>query len=98
MNLSPKAYWCRWREVAFGPDYHPHLVAQKIRAAGICWLRPAVQTAVQVAKAVLSEHYIVILPFEPKNLATLEQAMVLMEAYTSAEAGAYLIPKGGPTA
>lgn len=45
------------------------------------------------------EHYISTLPLNPKNCvmwhqqATLEGVVVLMEAYISAEAGAYLIPK-----
>lgn len=45
------------------------------------------------------EHYISILPFKTKNwvmchqLATLEEAVVLMEMYALVEAGAYLIPK-----
>lgn len=55
--------------------------------------------AVQVAEAVLVEHYIAILPFKPKKwvmghqLTTLEKALALMEAYASAKVGAYFIPK-----
>lgn len=57
------------------------------------------QTATQVAEAVLVEHYITMLPFKPKNgvmchqSASLEEAVVLMEAYASVEVGAYLFPK-----
>lgn len=48
---------------------------------------------------VLVERYVAILPFKPRNwvlchqLATLEEAVTLMEAYASAEAGLYLFPK-----
>lgn len=99
LNLSPKAYMQQLQEVAFGPDYHLRLVAQKIRAVGLRWLCPAVQIATLVAEAVLVEHYISMHPFKPNNwvmchqMATLEEVVVLMEAYSLAEAGAYLIPK-----
>lgn len=84
---------------AFGLDYHPCLVALKIRVAGLCCLHPTVHKAMQVVEAMLLEHYIAILPFKPKTWVmchqpeTLEEAVVLIEAYASTEAGAYLIPK-----
>lgn len=34
LNLSPEAYWWWFREVAFGPDYHPRLTVQKMQAVG----------------------------------------------------------------
>lgn len=85
--------------MAFGPDFHPRLIAQKIRAAGLWWLCPAVQSAAQVVEAVLVEHDLSILPFKPPNWvvchqpATLKELVVLMEVYASAEAGVYLNPK-----
>lgn len=101
LNLSPEAYQPhRLREVAFRPNYHPHLVAQKIRAAGLRWLHLTIQMAKQVAEAaVLVEHYyiMILLLFKANNwvmslghhLATLKEAVVvLVEAYASAEVGA----------
>lgn len=57
------------------------------------------QTAVHVSEVVLGKHYITIPPFNLPNwvmchqLATLEEAVVLMEAYTLAVVGAYLVLK-----
>lgn len=74
-------------------------MAQKIQEVGLCWLRPAVQTATQVEKEVLVEHYISVLPFKSKNWVmchqptTLEVTVTLMEVYALVEAVAYLIPK-----
>lgn len=99
LNLSPKVYRRRLCEIDFGPDFQPHLVGQQIRAAGLRWLRPNTQTKEQTVVSVLAEHYIAILPFKPKNWvlcnepAILEEAVTLIEAYASAEAGLYFILK-----
>lgn len=43
LTLSPEAYQ-RWLwKVSFSSDYNPRLTAQKIRVAGLRWLRPVVQ-------------------------------------------------------
>lgn len=61
-------------------------------------LHPAVQSAAQGLETVLVEHYISVLCFKPKNWdmchqpATLEEFIVLMEPYASAEADVYVIP------
>lgn len=60
---------------------------------------PTVQTTNQVVEAVLVEQYISVLLFKPKNWvmcpqpATLEEAMMLMEAYVLVVVGSYLVPK-----
>lgn len=44
LNLSLEAYR-RWlREIEFGPNYYPRLIAQKIRAVCLRWLRTEVHT------------------------------------------------------
>lgn len=99
LNLSPKAYRRCLREIECGPDYQPKAIGQQIRAAGLQWLRPETRTKEQVVESVLVKHFMAILLFKPKNWvlchqpATLEEAVMLMEAYTSAEAGMYLIPR-----
>lgn len=45
LNISPEAYWCHLEEVAFNPDVHSRLIAQKSRVARLKWLYLAVQTA-----------------------------------------------------
>lgn len=49
----------------------------------------------QILEVIRVEHYTAMLLFKPKNCepATLEEAIMLMEAYASSEAGLYLIPK-----
>lgn len=94
LNLSPEVYWRWFREVTFSQDYHPRLLAQKIWLVRCQWLRPAVK----LVEAVLVESYVSILPFKLKSWVTCHQpvtweAVVPMEAYASAEVGAYLIPK-----
>lgn len=98
-NLSPEAYR-RWlRDIDFGPDYHPRLFVQQIQAEGLLWLCPNSQSREQIVEAVLVEYYVTILPFKPNSwvlchkLANLEEAIGLMEAYSSVEAGMYFIPK-----
>lgn len=99
LKLSPKIYRRQLGEIAFGPDYHPWLTVQKIRAASLRWLCPTIQTVARVVETVLMDHCISILPFKPKNWimchqpAKLEEVVVLMEVYASAEMGIYLIPK-----
>lgn len=44
LNQIPEAYYQLLHEVSFGPDYHVHLVAQKIRSACLSWLHPTVKT------------------------------------------------------
>lgn len=80
LNLSPEAYHRQLREVTFGQDYHLRLTMQKIRAAGLLWLHPAVQMAVQVVETILVEHYIPILPFKRKNWLMCHQPATLEEA------------------
>lgn len=95
LNVSLEAYRRHLWEVAFGPDCHPHLR----RYGWLHWLCPAIQTTPQVAEAIRVEHYISILPFKSKNWlmrhqpSTMEEGVVLMEAYASVEASAHLIPK-----
>lgn len=87
------------REIDFGPDYQPWAIGQQIRTAGLQWLWPEARTKEQVVESVLIEHFMPILPFKPKNWvlchqpATLEEAIMLMEAYMSVEAGLYLMPR-----
>lgn len=63
------------------------------------WFRPKSQTNQQVVKVFLVEHFTTILPFKHKNwvfchqTVTLEEAMMLMEAYSSAKVGLYFILK-----
>lgn len=67
--------------------------------ADLQWLCPVLQTAAHMSEEVLVEHNISILPFKLKNWVkchqqdTLEEVVILMEAYALAEVGAYLIPK-----
>lgn len=77
----------------FSPDFHPMLIAQKIRAAGVWWLRPAIQGTAQVVEAFLIEHYISILPLKLKNWVMCHQPVMLEEPVVLAETGAYLIIK-----
>lgn len=64
------------------------------------WLWLETWTKEQIVEDIIVEHYTALLPFKPPNCvlcnnpATLEDAIVLMEAYASTEAGVYLIPKG----
>lgn len=52
--------------------------------------------AEQVEEDACVQHYVALLPYKPKRwvtchqLQTLDNAVLLMEAYTSAEAGVYL--------
>lgn len=52
LNLSPEAYCRHLRELTFGLNFHPRLSAQKLRAAGLQWLCPAIQSLGQVVEAV----------------------------------------------
>lgn len=71
---------------------HPHLMAQHIRATCKSRLHPEVLSKDQIVKARMFEHYTAIFPFKPPNrvlfhqLVTLEEAIMFMEAYASAEA------------
>lgn len=80
LYLNLEVYQRQLRTVAFGPDYHPRLTAQKIWQAGLRWLCLVVQTAVQVVEAVLVEHYIAILPFKLKNWVMYHLPAMLDEA------------------
>lgn len=99
LNLNPEAYRRCLHKISFGPDYQLCAVVQQIRAAGLRWLHPESQTKEQVIKAILVEHFTMILPFKRKNWVlchqpdTLEEVIMLMEAYASAEAAVYLIPR-----
>lgn len=65
---------------------------------GLRWLRLDTETQEQIVETVLAEHYVAILPFKPKSWVlchkpmSLEEATGLMEAYSSAKAGMYLMP------
>lgn len=99
LHLSPEAYRRRLCKIEYGPDYHPRLIGQRIQAACLWWLRPEVSTKEQIIEGICVEHYTAVLPFKPKNWvachqpATLEDAIVLIEAYMSAKADHYLLPK-----
>lgn len=97
-NFSPKEY--SQQEIVFNPSYQLWQTAQKIQDNYLRWLlRSAVKTVSEMAEVVMLEHYSSILPFKPKNWmmchqpSTLEEAMVLIEAHTLTEAGAYLFPR-----
>lgn len=99
LNSNPEAYHQLLHKLSFGSDYQPCLVAQKVQETCLQWLHTAVQTASQVIEQEMVQHYMSVLPLKPKNWVmchqptTLEEAMVLMEAY----AGAYLIPMAWKT-
>lgn len=50
----------------FSLDYHPRLIVQQIRTAGLGWLRPDSQIEEQIVESVLVEHYVAILLFMPQ--------------------------------
>lgn len=54
-------------DIDFGPDYHPRLIGQRSRTAGLRCLRPDSQTQEQIVEAALVEHYVAILPFKPQS-------------------------------
>lgn len=72
--------------IDFGPDYHPRLIGQRIKAASLRRLRPDSQTREQIMEVVLVEHYIALLPFQPKSWVLchkpvpLEKTIGLIEA------------------
>lgn len=93
LNLCTETYWSCLRETEFGAGVSSP-ANQTAHQGGLhevfCL---AIQTAEQIVEAIVVEHYMSILLFKPKNWvlchqpATLEEAIVLMEAYTSAKAG-----------
>lgn len=48
LNHSPEASSRHLRNINFGPDYHPRLIGQRIRAIGLRWLNPDIQTKKQI--------------------------------------------------
>lgn len=96
LNQTPEAYCQMLCEIKFGPDYHPCAIAQQIRAVGRTWLCPESMTK-GIMETVFIEHFMAILPFNPKGWllgqhpATLEEAAMMMEAYASSDAGLNLI-------
>lgn len=72
------------------------MVVQKVKNLALKWLRSSEWTAEEVAKGVCVKHFVVLLSYKPKRwvtchqLCTLEDAVLLMEAYISAEVGIYL--------
>lgn len=76
------------------------MVAHHIKTLTLKWLRPLERTSEEVAEEMCVEHFIALLPFKPKRWVTknifayqprtLEDTILLMEAYTVAEAGIYL--------
>lgn len=101
LNLNPEAYRKWLREIEFGADYQPRLIAQRIKNACLKWLCPLKHTAKEVAKDVCAEHYVALLPYKPKHCVTchqprtLKDAVLLMEVYMSAEAGVPQKETGG---
>lgn len=96
LNLNPEAYRQHLWEIEFGPGCHPRLIGQMIKSTCLKWLRPTEHTAEEVAEAVCVKHYVTLLPYKPKQWVTchqpqkLEDAVLLKEAYMSAEADIYL--------
>lgn len=64
-------------------DYQSQMIEQKIKAACLKWLCPSEHTAEEATKDVCVEHYVAVLPYEPKwwVTCTLKEALLLMEAY-----------------
>lgn len=77
-------------------DYQPQLIAQRVKNACVKWLRPLKWTATEVVEDVCMEYYVALLSYKPKRWVTchqpqsLEDAVLMMEAYMAAEAGIYL--------
>lgn len=98
-NLSLEAYSWRLWDIEFGPDYYQQLM--DIQVACMRLLQPKILSTEQILEVKMVKPYTTILPFKPPNwvlchrpgLGTLEETIMLMEVYTSTEAGLYLIPK-----
>lgn len=67
LNLNPEAYHKQLREIEFGPDYQPRMIAHCVKTLTWKWLQPLKRTAEDVAKEVCEEHFVALLPFKPKR-------------------------------
>lgn len=93
LNLNPEANQWHLHKIEFGPNYHPCLIGQKIKATCLKWLRPTECTSKEVAESVCVEHYVALLLkwwVTCQQPQTLENTIFLMKAYMSTKAGIYL--------
>ncbi|XP_042329940.1 uncharacterized protein LOC121934032 [Sceloporus undulatus] len=91
LNISEDTYRRRLRELRWAPGLHPRTLGQKVKANALRWLKPAVRSATEVAEQIMIEQYVMALPSSARNWVrchrpqALDEAMLLMEAFATAE-------------